>query len=200
MTFQQYYDLFQSAAQQYDETMSRTKKSPRSVYMSEITQDDEEHYADAEEGYDIDTTVDVIQNNFHNSTRQANVNQRRPPVPNNTRLPPDAWSYLSQDDRLMWMELSRETKALVLGLKSPPAPNNKAPSSRGNMKSMLHAITVLEFINNIDESYPTTQSIDITNDNTTTLLENSTSLHDNKISHTDIRKVLSTTNSSNLTN
>ena len=100
-TFQQYYDFLQSAAQRYDETMSRTKKSPRSVYMSEITHDDEEHYADTEEGYDTDTTVDMIQNNFHNSTRQANVNQRRHLVPNNTRLPSDAWSQLSQDDRLM---------------------------------------------------------------------------------------------------
>ena len=61
----------------------------------------EEHYADAEEGYDIDTSVDMIQNNFHNSTRQANSNQRRHPTPNNTRLPSDTRSQLSQDDRLV---------------------------------------------------------------------------------------------------
>ncbi len=78
--------------------------------MSEITQDDEEHYADAEEGYDIATPVDTIQTNFHSSARQANITHRQPPAPpNNTWLPPDAWSQLSQDDRLMWMKLSRET-------------------------------------------------------------------------------------------
>ena len=63
MTFQQYYDLLQSAAQRYNETMSKTKKPSGSVYMSEMTQDDEEHYADTEERYDIATPVDIIQTN-----------------------------------------------------------------------------------------------------------------------------------------
>ena len=61
MTFQKYYDLLQSTAQRYTETVFRTNKSPRSVYMSDITQDDEEHCANAEEGYGIDTLVDIIQ-------------------------------------------------------------------------------------------------------------------------------------------
>ena len=157
MTFQQYYDLLQSAAQRYDETMSKTKKPSRSVYMSEITQDDEEHYADAEEGYDIATPVDTIQTNYHSSVRQANITQRQPHAPpNNTRLPPDAWSQLSQDDRLMWMKLSRETKALILGLKTPSVPPRRVPHGRDNMKSMLHNISAFEFLNNINDSYPTT--------------------------------------------
>ena len=92
MNFQQYYDFLRSDAQRHDEIMSRTKKSSRYVYNYEITQDDEEHYADAEEGYDIDTPVEMIQTNFHNSTRQANVNQRRPPAHNKTRIPSNAWS------------------------------------------------------------------------------------------------------------
>ena len=69
MTFHQYYDLLQSAAQRYDETMSKNKKTSRSVYMSEITQDEEDHYVDAEEGYDIATPVDTIQTNYHNSAK-----------------------------------------------------------------------------------------------------------------------------------
>ena len=70
--------------------------------MSEITQDKEDIYADADEVYDITTPVDLIQTNFHDSTRQAHVNQRKfPTTQNNTRLPTDAWSKLSQDDRLM---------------------------------------------------------------------------------------------------
>ena len=77
--------------------------------MSEIIQDDEEHYTDAEEEYDIDTPVEMIQANFHNSNRQTNVNQRRHSVTNSTGLPSEAWSQLSQYDRLVWMKLSRET-------------------------------------------------------------------------------------------
>ena len=42
MKFQQYYDLLQSAAQQYDETMSKTKKSHRYVYMPEQTYENEQ--------------------------------------------------------------------------------------------------------------------------------------------------------------
>ena len=72
--------------------MSRTKKFPRSVYISEITHNEEQHYTDAEEEYDIDTPVDLIQTNCYNLTRQANINQRRLPIPNNTRLPSDVWS------------------------------------------------------------------------------------------------------------
>ena len=67
MTFQQYYDLLQSDAQRYDATMSKNKKPTRYVYMSEITQDEEKHNADAEEGYDVTTPVDMIQTNLHNS-------------------------------------------------------------------------------------------------------------------------------------
>ena len=63
--------------------------------MSEITHDDEKHCADAEEWYNIDTPVDMIQTKFHNSTKRTNVNQRRSPSPNNARLPLDAWSQLS---------------------------------------------------------------------------------------------------------
>ena len=46
------------------------------MFMSEIPQDEEHHYTDAEEGSGIDTPVDMLYTNFHNSTRQTNVNQR----------------------------------------------------------------------------------------------------------------------------
>ena len=69
--------------------------------MSEIIQDDDGHFADTEEGYDIDTPIDMIQTNFHHSTRQVNANQRRtptrPPTPDNTMLPSDVWSQPSQN-------------------------------------------------------------------------------------------------------
>jgi hypothetical protein len=178
--------------------MPKSKKPSRPVYMSEITQDGEEHYTDAEEGYDIATPVDTIQTNYHSSARQANVTQRQPPAPNNnTRLPPDAWSQLSQDDRLMWMKLSRETKALILGLKNPPVPPRRVHNAPSNRKSMIHNISAFEFLNNIDDSFPIPQPTDMLTDPDATLLANATSLHDNHISPADIRKVLSTTNTSN---
>ena len=99
----------------------------------------------------------------------------------------------------MWMKLSRETKALILGLKTPSVPPRRVPNGRDNRKSMLHNISTFEFLNNIDDSYLTTQSTDMTSDNDTTLLANTNSLHDSHISPADIRKVLSTTNISNPT-
>ena len=53
--------------------------------------------------------------NFHVSTKQAHASQKKSPTPyNNTRLPTDSCSKISQDDRLMWMKLSKESKALTL--------------------------------------------------------------------------------------
>ena len=65
---------------------------------------------------------------------------------------------------------------------------------------MLHGISAFEFINDIDDMYPTAQLDDAPNDSNITLLANATSLHDNKISPEDIRMVLSTTNSNNHSN
>jgi hypothetical protein len=97
----------------------------------------------------------------------------------------------------MWMKLSRETKALILGLKAPPVPPRRMPHAPNNRKSMLHNISAFEFLNNIDDSFPPPQPTDMITNPDTTLLANVTSLHDNHISPADIRKVLSTTKTSN---
>ena len=93
------------------------------------------------------------------------------------------------------MKISRETKALILGLKP-----SLEPSIKRNRRSMLHDVSAFEFINNIDDTYPTTQPDDTPNENNNTLLEKTTSLHDTDISLAGIRKVLSITNSNNPTN
>ena len=85
MTFQQYYDLLQSAAQRYDETISNTKKSYRYVYMYEQTYEDEQPPSEDENIYDIATPVDLVQTNFHYSTRQDCV---KFPTPQNNNRPP----------------------------------------------------------------------------------------------------------------
>ena len=90
MTFQQYCNILQSAIQWYDENMSTTKKLHRSVHMSEQAHEDEQPLSEEENTYDITTSVDLIQTNFHDSTRQDYVSQRIcPPSQNNTRLPPN---------------------------------------------------------------------------------------------------------------
>ena len=79
---------------------------------------------------------------------------------NNTRLPIDSWSKLSQDDTLMQMKLPRESKALKLGLKPPP--NNNNIDTR---KSIFHNISVFDQ----HEAVPSTDESD-------TILANATSI------------------------
>jgi hypothetical protein len=97
----------------------------------------------------------------------------------------------------MWMKLCRDTKALILGLKPPSVPPRRVSNGPNNRKSMLNNISAFEFLNNIDDSFPTPQPTDMITDPDTTLLANATSLHDTHISPADIRKVLSTTKTSN---
>ena len=55
--------------------------------MSKQTNEHEQHLPDEINAYDIATIVDLIQSNFHYSTRQVNINQRNFLTPqNNTRL------------------------------------------------------------------------------------------------------------------
>ena len=63
------------------------------------------------------------------------------------------------------MNSSRETKALILGLKYPPESNTK-----GTRKYMLHNISTSECISNIDDAYPTGKPANTSNDSNTTLL------------------------------
>ena len=127
--------------------MLKTKKPRRSVYQAVMTFDDDQHLDYDEAIYGITTPVNIIQTNFHDSIQHANINQRQPPSQHNTRIPPDVWSQLYQDDGLTWMKLSNETKATILGLKPPP-------DSMNTRKSMLHNISAFDFLNNIDTSYP----------------------------------------------
>ena len=64
----------------------KTKKSRRSVYQAELVYDDDQHQDNDETIYDITTPVEMIQTNCYDSIRQVNVNQRRAPSQNNTRI------------------------------------------------------------------------------------------------------------------
>ena len=70
------------------------------------------------------------------------------------------------------MKLSRESKALIFGLKPPPNTNNT-----DTRKSMFHNLSAFDFINKIDDTYPNDQRGDIPNtDGNNTLLANFTSI------------------------
>ena len=88
---------------------------------------------------DITIPVNLIQANFHNSTRQAHISQRIfPPSQNSTRIPSDAWSKMVHDDMRIWMKLE-ETHALILCIEPPPDSDHK-----DTRKSMLHNISVFD--------------------------------------------------------
>ena len=66
----------------------------------------------------------------------------------------------------MWIELSKESKALLLGLK-PPLNNNALDTK----ESMLHNTSAFDFINDIDDIFPDKQNEVVPhNDNDNTLL------------------------------
>ena len=54
--------------------MSKTKKLRRSVYQAAMTLYDDQPIDYDEAIYNITTPVDIIQTNFHDSVRHANVN------------------------------------------------------------------------------------------------------------------------------
>ena len=89
----------------------------------------------------------------------------------------------------MWIKLSKKSKALVLGLKPPP--NDNTIDKR---KSILHIISLFEFINTIDDTLPYKQNDDVRHTDTEdTLLVNTIYIKDS-ISPANIYKVLFTNN------
>ena len=60
-----------------------------------------------DEQYDIDTSVDTILANAHNTVLAY--------YSNGTRVPDDAWSKLPQDSRNIWMSLPIDDRKLILG-------------------------------------------------------------------------------------
>jgi hypothetical protein len=157
--------------------------------------------------YDIDSSIDMIQANVHQSrpifqrpSVQSNNIQHNDlqnnarlsnNFQNNTRLPNDKWSHLNSDNRNTWNALSRETKAIILGLQpaTNPTPQYRNPFVK-DRSSMLHEISAYDLLNSISEIPPETPDSNEDSQDSDTLLAHATSIRSD-ISPADIRKVLS---------
>ena len=99
-----YLEVLLSAAQSHDARISpatRAQTRRANLHSSFPT----ESYDD--EQYDIDTSIDTILANAHN-TMSAHYS-------NGTRVPDDAWSKLPQDSRNIWMSIPIDDRKLILG-------------------------------------------------------------------------------------
>ena len=142
--------------------------------------------------YDIDSSLDTIQAHAANSRgsyqdrRKQNPRtyNHRPPRGNNARLPADKWQHLSQEDRLAWNSISKETKAIILGIHSPP------PTATPPRRSMLHDMSALDFFQNLHETTPETDTSAPHDSTDNQLLINAASSNQH-IPPADICKVLS---------
>ena len=117
-------------------------------------------------------------------TQSPRTYNHRPPRGNNTRLPADKWQHLSQEDRRAWNSISKETKAIILGIHSPTNPTT--PPRR----SMLHDMSALDFFQKFHHSTPEPDGSAAHDPSDGQLLINASSSNKH-ISPADIRKVLS---------
>jgi hypothetical protein len=95
-----YMEVLLSAAQNHDAKISPTTRSQnrRANAHSSESYDEEQ--------YDIDTSIDTIWVNAHN-TVLAHYSK-------GTRVSDDAWSKLLQDSRNIWMSLPIDDRKLIL--------------------------------------------------------------------------------------
>ena len=79
------------------------------MYLTDISDNHEANEESLEYNvtYDIDTTIDTIQANVSKSPFKASPN---------IRLPQDKWIHLSNEERNIWNSLSRDAKAIILGI------------------------------------------------------------------------------------
>jgi hypothetical protein len=99
-----YMEVLLSAAQNHDAKISPTTRSQNRRANAHSSFPTESY---DEEQYNIDTSVDTIWVNAHNSVLAH--------YSNNTRLSDDAWSKLPQDSRNIWMSLPIDDRKLILG-------------------------------------------------------------------------------------
>ena len=187
ITFSQYDSLLQSSATQYDSSMSQVRKD-RNVYLTDISDNHEANEESIEDNvtYDIDTTIDTIQANVSKSTAKASPN---------TRLPQDKWNHLSNEERNIWNSLSRDAKAIILGISSP------SPSRLPQRRTMMHDVSAMDLISYLQENglqqNEEQLSTEPTNDNTLLVYAASSKA---SISPADIRKVLSSPKNNDTSN
>jgi hypothetical protein len=99
-----YMEVLLSAAQNHDAKISLTTRS-QNRHANAHSLFPTESYD--EEQYDIDTSIDTIWVNAHNTVLAH--------YGNGTRVSDDVWSKLPQDSRNIWMSLPIDDRKLILG-------------------------------------------------------------------------------------
>jgi hypothetical protein len=118
-------EVLLSAAQNHDAKISPTTRSQNRGANAHSSFPSESH---DEEQYDIDTSVDTIWVNAHNTVLAH--------YSNGTRVSDGAWSKLPQDSRNIWMSLPIDDQKLILGASDSVSSITKASSSTPSRGSL----------------------------------------------------------------
>ena len=101
VTFAQYYELLEAAAEQYDEEHGKsTTKGRRQVFLHDIGEHDEDVYA-VEQGYD-----------GYEANRTGMMRAKG-------FMPGSAWRALSEEQRELWLSLPDNVRETILNARSP---------------------------------------------------------------------------------
>jgi hypothetical protein len=118
-------EVLLSAAQNHDAKISPTTRSQNRRANAHSSFPSESY---DEEQYNIDTSVDTIWVNAHNTVLEH--------YSNGTRVSDDAWSKLLQDSRNIWMSLPIDDRQLILGASDSVSSITKASSSTPSRSSL----------------------------------------------------------------
>jgi hypothetical protein len=120
-----YMEVLLSAAQNHDAKISPTTRSQNRRANAHSSFPTESY---DEEQYDIDTSIDTIWVNAHNTVLAH--------YSNGTRVSDDAWSKLPQDSLNIWMSLPIDDRKLILGASNSVSSITKASSSMPSRSSL----------------------------------------------------------------
>jgi hypothetical protein len=120
-----YMEVLLSAAQNHDTKISPTTRSQNRRANAHSSFPTESY---DEEQYDIDTSVDTIWVNAHNTVLAH--------YSNDTRVSDDTWSKLPQDSQNIWMSLPIDDRKLILGASDSVSSITEASSSMPSRGSL----------------------------------------------------------------
>jgi hypothetical protein len=120
-----YMEVLLSATQNHDAKILLTTRSQNRRANAHSSFPTESY---DEEQYDIDTSIDTIWVNAHNTVLAH--------YSNGTRVSDDAWSKLPQDSRNIWMSLPIDDRKLILGASNSVCSITKTSSSTPSRSSL----------------------------------------------------------------
>jgi hypothetical protein len=120
-----YMEVLLSAAQNHDAKILPTTRSQNRCANAHLSLPTESY---DEEQYNIDTSIDTILVNAHNTVLAH--------YSNSTRVSDDAWSKLPQDSQNIWMSLPIDDWKLILGASNSVSSITEASSSTPSRSSL----------------------------------------------------------------